>query len=38
MLDRSELIFNSDAITAFETLIVEHWNMNITMLILMIIL
>ena len=26
MLDRGELIFNSDTITAFETLIVEHWN------------
>ena len=26
MLDRSELSFNSDTITAFETLIVDHWN------------
>ena len=26
MLDRSELIFNSDTVKAFETLIVDHWN------------
>ena len=26
MLDRSELLFNQDTISAFETLIVDNWN------------